>query len=210
MNTTLRIAATCGILFGASLAACGGESTPPSADPAPDGSTSTPPAPPPPAATSSLDAAPPPSDAGGDLDAADAGDAGDAAALDYCGFRTGKCGRTAAACAEERTCFGAMRAGAGASIESCVLASNKCNYVDDCIGAEALKYAAVADAKAYTDACLAKRTSCGASGGPTDDSCVDFRVFGGATLAALQTCLAEPCATVKTCLQSELAKVGCK
>lgn len=193
---SLSVALLCSALV--AIAACSGGDPP----------TGTPP----PATTTTPDASPAPADAaasdGATPDASPAPDSGaDAALPTYCEHRTAKCGRTQAACDAERACLGAMRSGLGATIERCVVESGKCNTVDDCIDAEAVKLAADPTAKAFTDACLAKRAAC--SNAFSDDLCVSLRVFDGARATALDACLSKACADVKPCFEAELAAAGC-
>lgn len=194
------------LLFASVVVACssGGTTTPETADAA----TPTPT----PTSTSTTPA--PPSDAGAD-GAADASpkppgtDAGDAGAPTYCQFRTTKCKETQATCDAERKCFAALRSGAGAAIEACVVARNQCNVADDCVEAEAVKYANVPTVKTYRDACVAKRAACGAGFPISDDACASFGLFPDATLAAFEGCLAMACADAPQCFLDELAKSGC-
>lgn len=140
----------------------------------------------------------------------DGGDAGDAGAPTYCQYRTTKCKETQARCDTERKCFAALRSGAGAAIEACVVASNQCNSGDECVTDEAAKYANVPTVVAYRDACTAKRAACGAGFPITADACEAFGLFPDATLAAFQACLAMSCGDAPQCLVDEFAKTGCE
>ena len=146
----------------------------------------------------------PPADAG--TDAAASGDAG---TMTYCEFRTKTCNKTAASCTKEVACMSAMRPGIGDALQSCVLAKKACNQLDDCMEVEVKKIENVPDAKAFRDACLARRTACGPAIGIPDDYCLSLFVFPQPTLALFETCLSKPCGDVEDCMDAELTKLGC-
>jgi hypothetical protein len=168
----------------------------------PAASTTTPPpspaAEPPPAAAS---------DAGADAARPDAS----TTASSYCEFRTTECSKSPSSCQEERACFAAMRDGVGASIERCVVDSDRCNYVDDCLGRAAKK---VLDGNAppvrdFASACLAKLGACGEEAALDDGDCRNLVVFPDAALTTLRACIDRPCASVGACVAAELARRGC-
>lgn len=206
LRTSLSFAFASLVVIGGvgALAACSGSTV--QGDPDPDAGATAPPATTPPGATPTP--APAPSTNG---DAATPDAAGDAAAdagTSYCAFRTTTCGRSQASCDDERACFAAMRPGAGASIEGCVLSRAKCNQVDDCLDLEAARWASTGAAPAFTTTCQSAVAAC--PGAFPNDLCTSLAVFPDATLATIEACFAKPCADVGACVNGELAKLSCK
>jgi hypothetical protein len=133
---------------------------------------------------------------------------------DYCAAKTARAQRCEAGvvdsteCQQELACYNnIIRPELRDEIINC-FGSRPCGTSDDsCVGTPASRLASDPTVKAFTDACLSKRSSC--SNSFSDDHCGTFAVVTNAIRDKMSACLNGACDTVSKCFNDVYAAAGC-
>ena len=138
----------------------------------------------------------------------------DAGTVDYCkasADRAARCGGSFSLteCQEQLACYRrALRPEAYTPLLTC-FATRECGTSDDrCVAQESQKYISDPVVSDWVKSCNEKRSAC--MGGFSDDYCgYEFGIMTDALRASLKTCIAKPCAEIRTCFDTTFAALGC-